>query len=84
MSRDEILSVLIEELGNVAPELSPDDIRAIPENADLREALDIDSISLLNFIIALHTRLKVEIPEIDYPKLTTKRGAIDYLGPRVT
>ena len=83
MYRDEILSVLIEELGNVAPELSSADIMRIPDDADLRDALDIDSISLLNFIIALHKQLNVEIPEIDYPKLVTKKGALTYLTARL-
>ncbi len=83
MNRDEILSVLIEELGNVAPELSSADIMRIPDDADLRDALDIDSISLLNFIIALHKQLNVEIPEIDYPKLVTKKGALTYLTARL-
>jgi len=83
MNQNEILTILIEELGNVAPELSATDIADISADADLREALDIDSISLLNFIIALHKRLKVEIPEIDYPKLVTKKGALDYLLARL-
>ncbi len=80
MNRDEIRKIMIEELGNIAPELSEFDLQGIAEDADLREALDIDSISLLNLIIALHKRLNVEIPEADYPKLVTKTGALDYLA----
>ena len=83
MNREKILPVLIEELGSVAPELSAAEIEAIPHDADLRDALDIDSISLLNFIIALHKRLNVDIPEVDYPKLVTKKGALDYLMKRL-
>lgn len=83
MTRDDIQKILKEELGNVAPELSAAEIDAVADDADLREALDIDSISLLNLIIALHTRLKVDIPEIDYPKLVTKKGAADYLAAKL-
>ncbi len=83
MNRAEIQNILIEELGNIAPELSRSDLEDLGEDADVREALDIDSISLLNLIIALHTRLNVEIPEIDYPKLVTKKGTLDYLVRRL-
>lgn len=51
--------------------------------ADLREALDIDSMDFLNFIIAVHRRLGVEIPELDYPKLRTLDGAIGYLTTKI-
>jgi acyl carrier protein len=34
---------------------------------------------LLNFIIALHTRLKVDIPETDYAKLVTLDDVTRYL-----
>ncbi|MBZ5703592.1 MAG: hypothetical protein LAN84_17305, partial [Acidobacteriia bacterium] len=44
-----------------------------------RDQLDIDSMDLLNFVIALHQELHVEIPEADYPKLATLQGCVDYL-----
>ena len=73
---DPIRQLIDQELGNIAPETTP---RDIPDDADLREALDIDSISFLNFVTALHEQLAVDIPEVDYPKLFTRRGAIAYL-----
>jgi len=33
-------------------------------------------------MIALDKRLGIAIPEIDYPKLTTLKGALDYLAVR--
>ena len=38
---------------------------------------------VLNYVIALHTRLRVDIPEIDYPKLLTIAGATAYLGRKL-
>ena len=38
----------------------------------------------LNFITAIHHRLGVDIPELDYPKLTTLDGAIAYLEAKRT
>lgn len=80
MTEDEIRKVLQEELGNIAPEM---DIEKLDASADLREALDIDSIDFLNFITALHKRLGVDVPELDYPKLFTCDGAVSYLASRL-
>ena len=55
----------------------------IAPTADLREALDIDSMDFLNFVIAVHHRLGVDIPELDYPKLVTLDGAIGYLKAKL-
>jgi len=80
MNDSEIRAVLLAELGNIAPEM---DLGKLDPSADLREALDIDSMDFLNFVIAVHRRLGVEIPELDYPRLVTLDGATAYLGPRL-
>ena len=79
MSTVDIRAVVQEELGNIAPEM---DVGAIDASADLREALDIDSMDFLNFITAMHRRLGVIVPEVDYPKLTTLDAAVAYLAAR--
>ena len=76
MSGIDIRKVVQEELNNIAPEV---DMASVDPAADLREALDIDSMDFLNFITAIHHRLNVDIPEIDYPKLVTLDGAIGYI-----
>jgi acyl carrier protein len=73
----EIRNVVKEELNNIAPEV---DLAAIDPAADLREALDIDSMDFLNFVTAIHHRLGVDIPELDYSKLITLDGAVAYLA----
>ena len=80
MNEADIRTVLQEELGNIAPEM---DLQALDPSVDLREALDIDSMDFLNFVIAVHHRLGVDIPELDYPKLVTLDGAIGYLAARL-
>jgi acyl carrier protein len=79
MNSDEIRAAVIGELSNIAPEM---DVAGIGPDADLREALDIDSMDFLNFIMALHKKLGVDIPERDYPKLFTLAQAIAYLEQR--
>lgn len=71
---------LLEELGNIAPEI---DMNSLDPTADLRDALDIDSMDFLNFVAAIHQRLGINIPEIDYPKLSTLDGAVDYLTAKL-
>ena len=80
MSYIDIRKVLQEELNNIAPEV---DIAGIDPAANLREVMDIDSMDFLNFITAIHHRLGIDIPEIDYPKLVTLDGAVAYLGTKL-
>jgi acyl carrier protein len=80
MSDIDIRKVVQEELGNIAPEA---DLAALDPQTDLREALDIDSMDFLNFITAIHHRLGINVPELDYPKLRTLTGAVKYLGSKL-
>jgi acyl carrier protein len=76
MTTDEIRATVLHVLGGIAPEA---DLERINPNVSFRQQLDIDSMDFLNFVIALHKQLAIEIPEKDYPKLVTLRGCIDYL-----
>lgn len=80
MSDSDVRKVVQEELGNIAPEI---DFATVDPAADLREAIDIDSMDFLNFITSIHRRLSVDIPEVDYPKLITLDGAVAYIESAV-
>ena len=80
MTREELRAVLVETLSTIVPQI---DAAQIDGDADLRDELDMDSMDLLNWIIALHQRLSVDIPELDAPKLATLNGAVDYLATRL-
>jgi acyl carrier protein len=80
MTRDDITTVLIDELGRIAPEI---DAMGLNPDADLREELEIDSMDFLNLVTALGGRLHIDIPEIDYPNLATFGRAVDYLAQRL-
>ena len=79
MNQEDLRALVIEELGKVAPEA---DLSEVDPEEDLRQALDIDSLDLLNYVIALHQRTGIDIPERDYPKLTSIEGAIHYLSDK--
>jgi len=80
MSEDEIRSLVLEALAEVAPEA---DLASLDPREDLREQLEIDSMDLLNLVIRVHERTGVEIPEADYPKLATLDSAVVYLAARL-
>ena len=80
MDATEVRAVVLDVLGMVAPEAREVEIR--PE-INFREQFDLDSLDFLNFAIGLHERLGVEIPEADYPKLSSLDGCIAYLAPRL-
>lgn len=79
MTRDAIREAVVKALTTVAPELQPS---SLDPNRELRQEVDLDSMDFLNFIIALHAALDVEVPEADYPKLATLNAAVDYLDNR--
>ena len=80
MSDNEIQKIVQDELSNIAPEV---DLAGVDPKADLREAVDIDSMDFLNFITAVHRRTGIDIPEADYPKLATLAGIYAYLEARL-
>ena len=80
MTPTDIRAVIKDELARIAPEV---EFESIDPTADLREAVDIDSMDFLNLVTALHVRLDVEIPEADNPRLVTLQGATDYLAAKL-
>ena len=70
--RGEILSVLTA----IAPEVEADDIR---DDVLLRDQVDLDSMDWLNFLIGIHKRLHVDIPESDYASLRTLTDVVRYV-----
>ena len=79
MTEAELRKTVLDTLGDIAPEA---DLDVLSPDKDLREELDIDSMDFLNFVIALHEKLGVDIPEADYPQLVTLDGAVGYLAAR--
>lgn len=79
MTSDGIKTVISESLRGIAPEVP---LSTIDPAASLRDQMDLDSMDFLNFIIGLHGRLGIEIPEADYSRLATVNDAVTYLLQR--
>ncbi len=77
MNATDIHALAASVLAGIAPEA---DLASVGEHEDLREALDLDSMDFLNFIIGLSQGSGVNIPESDYPRLFTLKGLVAYLS----
>jgi len=79
MSADDVRGEVIAALKSIAPELEEAELDPA---RPLRDQIDLDSMDWLNVIVALHERLKVDIPEADYAKLVTLEDLVAYLRAR--
>jgi acyl carrier protein len=77
MTESEIRALAAEVLAGIAPEA---DLATVGDGEDLREALDLDSMDFLNFVIALAQKTGCKIPEADTSKLFTLQGLVRYLA----
>ena len=80
MTEAEIRATVLAALTGVAPDLEG---QAVDPAVPFRDQFDFDSMDLLNFAIALHQSLGVEIPEIDYPKVASLDGCVTYLRAKI-
>lgn len=76
MTNDEARQLIRSVLHQVAPEADLDEVGA---GETLQEALDLDSMDFLNFVVGLHEATGLEVPERDYPQLSTVEGCVTYL-----
>lgn len=77
MTEEQIRTLAADVLAGIAPEA---DLATVGDTEDLREALDLDSMDFLNFVIGLGEKTGLKIPEADTPKLHTMQGLLAYLA----
>lgn len=80
MNASELRAFIVEEIENVAPDVNA---AAVADDADLREALDLDSMDIFNIVAALSQRFKIDIPDAAVPELTTLGNMVAYLAGHV-
>jgi acyl carrier protein len=78
--RQTLEEAVVAALRAIAPELEPD---ALEPQLPLRNQVDLDSMDWLNFLISLHERFGVSIPEADYAQLVNLNDVVDYLQARL-
>jgi len=80
MNREELAKRVLQLVTEIAPDV--DAARVVP-GVDFRDQFDFDSMDTLNFAIALHRELGVEVPESDYARLASLDKCVAYLAERV-
>ena len=80
MSEEELRTAVLNALSEVAPEI---DVANLDRAADLREAIELDSMDFLNVAIAVGRTTGIEVPEADYPKLGSVDAWVAYLASRL-
>lgn len=78
MTQAEIRQAILDILADISPD---DDLDNINDEVPLRDQLDMDSMDLLDIVLALRRKYRIQIPEEDYPKLVTMKSTIEYLEP---
>jgi acyl carrier protein len=73
--------IVLKELVSIAPELEGEEI---DPDLNFRDQFDFDSIDFINFAIGVHKKLEIDIPEVDYPKMSSLSGCIAYIDSRLS
>lgn len=79
MTQEDIRRAFLDELIRVAPDL---DVSTIAGTDHLQDDLGLDSMDVLNLVIALSAHFRVEIPEAEYPRIATPDLAAAYLAEK--
>ncbi len=80
MTRDELRAALLDCLSRIAPEV---DLAGLRPAQRLRDQVDLDSVDWMNFLVAVHAALGIDIPDVDAARLTTLDQLIDYCTARL-
>ena len=81
MTQNDIRAEVLTVLTTIAPEVEVEDVR---DDVLLRDQVDLDSMDWLNFLIGIHNRLHVDIPESDYASLRTLTEVVHYVERHVS
>ena len=79
MNVESARTLLVDLLHRIAPEVEPESMR---DDATIHELGDLDSMDFLNLMTALHERTGLDVPERDYPSLSTVGGFVAYVAAR--
>jgi len=80
MNREELAKRILDLLTEIAPDV---EAASVIPGIDFRDQFDFDSMDTLNFAIALHRELGVEVSETDYSQLASLDKCVAYLAARV-
>ena len=80
MTSEQIRLVILDILGRIAPD---EDLSDLDDARPFREQMELDSMDFLDIVMELRKMYRIQIPEEDYPNLSTMAGTVTYLIPRL-
>jgi len=78
MTGPEIREAIIDILSDINPD---EDYANMKDDVSFRDQFSMDSMDLLDIVLELRKRYRVQIPEEDFPKLENMNSTIEYLLP---
>ncbi len=78
MTGAEIKEAVLDILSGIAPD---EDLSHLKDEVAFREQLELDSMDFLDIVMELRKRYRVQIPEQDYPALSSMQSTVSYLEP---
>ena len=78
MTGSEIREAIISILSDINPD---EDYANMKDDVSFRDQFEMDSMDLLDIVLELRKRHRIQIPEEDYPKLDNMNSTIEYLLP---
>ena len=80
MTAEEIREVIIDILGDIAPDVELGDLK---DDVPFRDQLELDSMDFLDIVMELRKRYRVQVPEEDYGELASLQSTVTYLEPKM-
>lgn len=80
MTRDQIRQALLDALAAIAPEI---EVATLEDAKPLRRQVDLDSADWLNFLVAVHESIGVEISDAEAARLATLEQLIDHCAGKL-
>jgi acyl carrier protein len=77
VNQDDVRAGILRALAPIAPEMDPSTLKP---DVDLREQIDLDSMDVMNFVVAIEKELGVAVPDTDVARLTTLEEWVAYLS----
>ena len=80
MTKDEIKSLIVEQILEIAPDIDKDEIKP---DENIQRSLEIDSFDFLKILTAMNEKVGVEVPEKEYSKVDTLENMANYFLERL-
>lgn len=78
MAPEAIRQVILNILLKIAPD---EDLSGIKDEVAFRDQMELDSMDFLDIVMELRKQYRVQIPEEDYPQLSSMSSTVLYLTP---